>query len=341
MTTIGTLFSGFDGVGEGAKALHRIAWGVELDDAIASVARYNGHPVRTLDILQANPVDFEKVDVLHASPPCPSFSVAKAGAEETEQDRALATAVCSFIEVLQPPLFTLENVLGYRKADSFKRIVQTLNDGGYGVSWWKLNAADYGVPQTRKRLILAARLNGRPPQRPAHTHAPAEKLAPLFDERRPWIGWYAAVEDILDTLPLAYKKKGELCPHDPDGKECRESPYCRGHFADWQLKRLPDEYRNLLFSQGISRDHHGEDYGSALARGEDEPTFGITANHNQVAMRAYLMGGANTSKDQADGRARPGPLPELPRQLPAAAQAVAGGEGNWQCRTTADDAARV
>lgn len=268
MKTIGTLFTGFGGVDLGAHAAgFTSAWGIEYDADIAAVAQANGLPVTVADILECDPFDFEPVDVLHASPPCPNFSVAKAGAEETEHDIAMGRKVAEFVDVLRPSLFTLENVYGYRKAQSFRHIVKRLRRLDYHVKWWHLNSADYGVPQTRKRLILVAALDFTP-QRPPATHQEPGKhegqLALFGDKLPPWVGWYEAIEDLIPSLPDS-------------------------EFAPWQLERLPDELRTMLLSQGISRNHHNEDYGIATNRREDEAAFTITSNQNMQTVRAFVM----------------------------------------------------
>lgn len=197
----GSLFSGFGGADIGARlAGFTTVWGIEYLDEIATVARSNGLPVQTRDILDCDPNGFEKVDHLHASPPCPNFSVAKVGAEETEHDIALADKVAEFITVLRPRLVTIENVPAYVKSKSYKRILKALSDCGYMYDAQVLNSADFGVPQTRKRLIVRA-IQGA--------------LIPQLPEPVPWVGWYAAIEDLLDTLP-------------------------ESKFADWQMARLPD-----------------------------------------------------------------------------------------------------
>ena len=141
----GTLFSGGGGfcLGMVAAGVDH-AWGVEYDDKIAQVARNNGLNTITADILQCDPSTFEPVDFLHASPPCPNFSNAKANAEETENDRALAAKVCQFITKLLPNIFTLENVYQYRNSQSWETIARTLLTHGYKVNYWHVNFANYG-----------------------------------------------------------------------------------------------------------------------------------------------------------------------------------------------------
>lgn len=225
--TAATLFTGFDGAGIGlAAAGLDVRWGVEYDDEIASVARMNGHHVLTQDILTADPTTFEPVDFLHASPPCPNFSVAKAGGTETESDLDLARKVAGFITAIRPRYFTLENVWGYRKSKSWAIIRRCLHDQGYEWNYWHLNAADYGVPQTRKRMIAVAVRGGSRPKMPTPTHAENPINGGLFGHMTPrWIGWYKAIEDLLPTCP-----DSQLAP--------------------WQLKRLPDELRTMLIKNG-------------------------------------------------------------------------------------------
>lgn len=207
MTTGATLFSGFEGAGIGMKAAGiKHAWGIELDDSIASVARLNGFNVHTADMLAVDPHTMPPVDILHASPPCPNFSQANAGGKETPLDIALARKVAAFIEVLRPSVFTLENVYKYRKSASWKIIQNTLYERGYWVDVAHVNFADLGVPQTRKRMVVRA-MRGR--------------MVPWLPVDGRWIGWYEAVEDIIATLPPS-------------------------QFAPWQLERLPVDMATTL-----------------------------------------------------------------------------------------------
>lgn len=215
---IGTLFTGAGGADIGAMQVGLTpAWGIEYDPDIANAARLNlGYHIKTMNVLDANPANFARVDVLHASPPCPNFSAAKANAEETALDIALAAKVAEFIGVLKPRFFTLENVRDYAHSKSLKIIIAALHGCGYAVNSWVLNSADYGVPQTRKRLIVVARRDGIKPSKPEPTHA--EAPTPLFDHRRQWVGWYEAIEDLIPTLP-----ETQLAP--------------------WQIQKMPRKMR--------------------------------------------------------------------------------------------------
>lgn len=245
MTSIGTLFGGFGGVDIGARqAGLELAWGVEYDAAIAEVANANlGNHVRVANLLDCDPIGFEAVDILHASPPCPAFSVANAGKGETALDIALGRKVAAFVATLKPKVFTLENVWAYRLSRSWHIIQEELHEQGYWVSVDHANAADYGVPQTRRRMIVRAVLGGFVPY-------PPEPVA--------WVGWYAAVADLIDTLP-------------------------ESQFAPWQLARLPELLQTVLVPQG------GDQNYDLSVHAKEEPSFTITANHNMLGVRAFLM----------------------------------------------------
>lgn len=186
--TTGSFFTGGALFDIGAiQAGYSPIWGVEKIDKIAAVARLNGFPVITADVIDLDLTKLDRPDHFHASPPCPNFSVANNDKGETALDIAMAEAVCRALGTLKPDTFTLENVPGYRNSVSFRKIVKTLSDLGYWFDVDNLNAADFGVPQTRVRLwVRASRglLRGYPP--------PVK-----------WKGWYEAIEDLIDELPDA------------------------------------------------------------------------------------------------------------------------------------------
>lgn len=271
MKTVGTLFSGGELFGVGARdAGYEHLFGVEYDDKIASVARLNGFNVYTGDVNNLLPCGTNNMslfdpetggteilyrpDHLHASPPCPNFSVAKTGGAETELDIAMAEAVCRSIVYFKPDTFTLENVPAYINSQSFKSIVNTLHGMGYFVDWQNLNSANFGVPQTRNRLWVRA----------------SKGLMMMYPEPVKWVGWvgwYEAIEDLIPTLPDA-------------------------EFAPWQIARLPKEYKDFLLGQGER----------SAAKDSDSPADTITSNSNQTGVKAFIMSSGNNSfADASEG----------------------------------------
>jgi DNA (cytosine-5)-methyltransferase 1 len=206
--TFTALFAGGGGADLGAIAAGlEPCESVEYDPAIAEVHKANiGGKMHVANILDCDPYRFEKPDILHASPVCKQFSTANANKGEAQLDIDCARKVAEFIQVLQPKHFTLENVEAYRKSKSFHLIVEMLHKLGYFCNWQVLNAADFGVPQSRRRLILIAVKDGFIPSLP-------------LPEKH--IGWYEAIADKVHDLPDS-------------------------QLAEWQLKALPSEIREHL-----------------------------------------------------------------------------------------------
>ncbi len=143
-------------------------------------------------------------DYLHASPMCSHFSQASDGTEQKEDIEA-AIAVAQSLSYLQPSCFTLENVPGYQDSESWYLIEQALKGEGYFIASAILDAADYGVAQSRKRFIVKASRESKPG-------------LPLKQRR---IGWYEVIANLIpdfsssDLLPAqarALDKKLSLKP---------------------------------------------------------------------------------------------------------------------------------
>jgi len=291
LMTIATLFSGGEGVGCGSRAAGlKHLWGIEIDDAVARVARDNGFGVETADILEVNPADYESPTVLHASPPCPNFSCAKQGRRESEYDVELARATARFIEELHPRLFTLENVYGYRKSMSWAIIRDALHGCGYWFDLAHVNAADFQIPQTRRRMIVRAALG---------------QMVPHLPPPEPWVGWYSAIEDLIPTLPesqfapwqLAHLKLNSTTLVDSAG-------YPDADGARVPVTRRNGEPANTIIANHAQRGMRAFLVGGQFARpangsgelrpvqvrGLDKPTFTVTAQ-NRGDWRAWLTQG--------------------------------------------------
>lgn len=264
MTTTASLFTGGAIFETGAMmAGYTPVWGVEIRPDIATWAERNtpGLKVIVSDVATVDYASLPRVNHLHASTVCKRASIANQGGGECPEDIESALAVVNALWILNPHCFTLENVWGYRKFESFKKIVRCLRALDYFVDWWHLNSADYGVPQTRKRLILIARLD-RQPTKPRPTHSDTPDMFGLY---KPWIGWLESISDFVDTLPDS-------------------------EFAPWQLKRLPTELKSILLAQG------GYD-GQIVSRESGEPSFTVTSNSNQTGIRAIITSGKNANQE--------------------------------------------
>lgn len=113
------------------------------------------------DIREYEPNFDKQIDFIIGGPPCQSFSKAgirAAGARGTKDSRGtLFEEYVRILVKLQPKGFLFENVSGIlssEKGEAMKKIVKAFQDVGYNLSYRLLDAADYGVPQNRERLIL-------------------------------------------------------------------------------------------------------------------------------------------------------------------------------------------
>jgi|SRR5579872_402609 len=104
-----------------------------------------------------------KIDLLLASPECTSHTCAKGSSPRSEKSRATAFEVVRFARVFKPRWIVVENVVHMRSWRRFNTWLWSLQQLGYETRLQVLNAADFGVPQTRRRLFITADLQGIPP----------------------------------------------------------------------------------------------------------------------------------------------------------------------------------
>ncbi|NJN93105.1 MAG: DNA (cytosine-5-)-methyltransferase [Anaerolineales bacterium] len=99
----------------------------------------------------------EDVWLIYGGPPCQAFSQAGKQRGITDPRGQLVSEFLRYVEELSPRYFVMENVrglAGINKGRLLKEILETMKNLGYNVDYGLLNAADYGAPQLRKRLIF-------------------------------------------------------------------------------------------------------------------------------------------------------------------------------------------
>ncbi|ANF57241.1 DNA cytosine methyltransferase [Halotalea alkalilenta] len=93
-------------------------------------------------------------DVLLTSPECTSHSIARGAKPGCEQSKETAIGIIPWIEAMEPRWLIVENVNRMKKWGRHNELVSTIESYGYTVNDLFLNAADFGVPQSRKRMFL-------------------------------------------------------------------------------------------------------------------------------------------------------------------------------------------
>lgn len=102
------------------------------------------------------------IDLLLASPECTNHSPAKGSRPRSEKSRLTSHYVFNFAGILRPRWIILENVLQIRNWQGFNTLIDELRRVGYYVRPEVLDAVDFGVPQTRRRLFILCDLDGEP-----------------------------------------------------------------------------------------------------------------------------------------------------------------------------------
>lgn len=154
-----SLFSGAGGLDLGLiQAGHRIIWAIDIDkDAVATYRENIGDDIICGDIKDILPQELPDADVVVGGFPCQGFSQANRLRTVDDERNQLYKFFYNIIKEKQPKFFIAENVKGILslgKGEFIKKIVADFETAGYQVLVRLVNMADYGVPQTRQRVIM-------------------------------------------------------------------------------------------------------------------------------------------------------------------------------------------
>lgn len=154
-----SLFSGAGGLDLGfIMAGHRILWANDLyEDAVETYRANIGNEIICEDIAKINTDDIPDCDIVIGGFPCQGFSVANTKRHVNDKRNELYKQLCRVIKDKNPKFFLAENVKGLLNighGEVIKMIISDFESLGYMVKAKILNAADYGVPQTRERIII-------------------------------------------------------------------------------------------------------------------------------------------------------------------------------------------
>lgn len=101
-----------------------------------------------------------KTRVLAGCAPCQPFSTYSRSRKSKDERWALLLDFQRLATSVKPEIVTMENVAGLAKQEIWHSFVSTLEKEGYSVSSRLVNCEKFGIPQTRKRLVLLASLKG-------------------------------------------------------------------------------------------------------------------------------------------------------------------------------------
>ncbi len=187
--TVVDLFCGCGGVTEGLKRRNfRVVAAIDKDEVACKTYQIN-HPrthLYPLDIKQVNPANIRQddlngkdLDLLVVCAPCQPFSSQNRTHKVDKRSDLIFQAV-RFAKVLRPSVIFFENVPGLA-TKKYKNILDKLREELYELCYQlstpiSVDAADYGVPQRRKRCILLAILGTEAPQLPGPKTPVGERM---------------------------------------------------------------------------------------------------------------------------------------------------------------------
>lgn len=165
------------------------------------------------------------IDVVVGGPPCQGFSSIRPFRTLTEGDKrnSLVEHFVARVGSLRPHWFLFENVVGvltHRRGEMLDSLLQGFQDAGYKVSWRVLNAARFGVPQNRERLVVIGNCLGIDFLWPEPTHRLEHKS--MAGARREVIRTDPLFSQHLSDAVLVSEAIGDLVPVDAG---CEDNRY--------------------------------------------------------------------------------------------------------------------
>ncbi len=202
-----SLFSGAGGLDLGlVDAGHEIIWANDNDpDAVATYQLNIGDHVVLADIADVDIETIPDADVAVGGFPCQGFSLANLKRHGEDDRNTLYLQFLRVVKAKQPKYFLAENVRGILSLEggtAIKKIVSDFEEAGYRVQVELFNTADYGVPQTRRRVIIAGTRKDLPNSKdykyPEPTHS--KSSVNLFNRTFPWITIQQALRNISEPI---------------------------------------------------------------------------------------------------------------------------------------------
>lgn len=242
------LFAGGGGSTLGMEQAGFRTFSVDSEEHCISQLRLNGFAAAQVDLSQPSEREQlydEEADVVWMSPPCQMYSAASTGVGVNGFPWG-----ADVVTHCRPSTVIVENVKGAPWAE-WKASIARL---GYYTDYFELNAADFGVPQSRRRHFLVGNRTGVA-MRPAPTCSSWVTLG----EALPWTRWLLGdfTERARDALRSAgyhvYTDKGgdrpDLLARPAPTVTCQEMRGTRANGATgWRYHGGPDRLSDALFS---------------------------------------------------------------------------------------------
>lgn len=126
------------------------------------------------------------IDILLASPECTNHTCAKGAAPRSEASRATALYAVEYAKAFKPRWLVLENVVHMRPWSRYGELKRELEALGYHLAEQILDASDYGVAQSRRRLFLVGDREGPPGVVARKYPGPRKSVKSILDKTGTW-----------------------------------------------------------------------------------------------------------------------------------------------------------
>lgn len=242
------LFSGAGGMSLGAQwSGISIRTAIDIDKYATATYRAN-HPktdVKTCNVQTIRDLGADQINtrneqvVVFGGPPCQGFSTSNQRTRTRENPQNwLFRHYLRIVMETRPDWVVFENVKGILETDGgffLRSVLKRLSKGGYTVSSWVLNAADFGVPQRRWRLFVVGSLQGRKVCKPT-----------------PTVARWVTVADAIHDLPVLRNgasvdvKQYRSLPRSRYAQQMRgDLQECGNHLVTKNDERIVKRYRHI------------------------------------------------------------------------------------------------
>lgn len=171
MYKVVSLFSGCGGADQGIvggfvfnkkrykKLPFKLVYATDIDQKALNthMQNFKCNKVVCKDICDTDSSEIPDCDIVVGGFPCQSFSTVNPNKDPFDERAKLYKQMVRVVKDKQPKVFVAENVKGFmtlHKGSIFQKVISCFEKAGYTVYSKLFNAADYGVPQKRERVIL-------------------------------------------------------------------------------------------------------------------------------------------------------------------------------------------
>ncbi|CAI0821689.1 DNA cytosine methyltransferase [Serratia plymuthica] len=210
------LFCGTGGFSKGFENYNssefEVAFGIDLLDTSVETFKLNHKKATAIsgdirkvskkEVMDLTNVKKGELDILVGGPPCQGFSSIRPFRSSNEDDprNTLFEEYASYVNFFRPNFFILENVTGlatHKNGDTIAQMQECFHSLGYNTDWRILNAAHFGIPQKRERLIMFGAPNGVHFDFPEPTHFYSGSTISYKDKSK------VIIPTIANNLPTA------------------------------------------------------------------------------------------------------------------------------------------